>query len=105
MRMEVLILCGLDNAHHSLLIRQVLLKLLIDHGSDLNANGADQLTCEQMLLARHHQVLHPWTGEACSLWLREENSHVSSLPSLGVCAFLEDHRLPHLPLSPSTLRH
>jgi hypothetical protein len=35
---------------------QILLKLLIDHGSDITSRGADQLTCEEMLIARHHQV-------------------------------------------------
>ena len=37
-------------------LRQVLLALLIDHGSDITSKGADQMTCEEMLIARHHQV-------------------------------------------------
>jgi len=36
---------------------KVLLKLLIDHGSDILSKGADQMTCEEMLIARHHQDL------------------------------------------------
>lgn len=39
-----------------LLCLQVLLKLLIDHGAEVAAKGADQMTCEEMLLARHHKV-------------------------------------------------
>ena len=30
---------------------QVMLKLLTDHGSDITSRGADQLTCEEMLIA------------------------------------------------------
>ena len=34
----------------------MLLQLLIDHGSDITAKGADGMTSEEMLVARHHQV-------------------------------------------------
>jgi len=36
---------------------KVLLKVLIDYGSDISSKGADQMTCEEMLIARHHQDL------------------------------------------------
>ena len=45
-----------DSHEISLLGFQVLLKLLIDHGAEVAAKGADQMTCEEMLLARHHKV-------------------------------------------------
>ena len=36
---------------------KALLKLLIDYGADIMAQGADQMTCQEMLIARHHQDL------------------------------------------------
>eukprot|EP00802_Teleaulax_amphioxeia_P015391 Tamp_15481.p1 GENE.Tamp_15481~~Tamp_15481.p1 ORF type:complete len:366 (-),score=80.13 Tamp_15481:442-1488(-) len=36
---------------------KMLLQLLIDHGSDITAKGADGMTSEEMLVARHHQDL------------------------------------------------
>ena len=47
-----------------LFVLQVLLKLLIDHGAEVAATGADQMTCEEMLLARHHKV-------SLSFWLSQ----------------------------------
>jgi hypothetical protein len=40
--------------HH--IYTQALLKMLIDCGADISAKGADQLTCEDMLISRQHQV-------------------------------------------------
>lgn len=36
---------------------KILLKLLIDRGAEVGAKGADQMTCEEMLVARHHKDL------------------------------------------------